>query len=146
MEPVDYLAVRLTGKPVATPASMILSWLTDNRPGTAFGYHADLVRRARRDPRLLPELVPTGSVQGPLLASRAAELGLPAGVPVGSGGAVLQAGSAGCGAGDRRAAGAPLSGAATNDPGKGSSSPAARTIATAPVLPPASDRAATFVR
>ncbi|HQZ84045.1 MAG TPA: FGGY-family carbohydrate kinase [Actinomycetota bacterium] len=98
MEPVDYLAFRLTGKPVATPASMILSWLTDNRPGTAFGYHADLVRRARRDPRLLPELVPTGSVQGPLLASRAAELGLPAGVPVVTGIPDLHAAIVGSGA------------------------------------------------
>jgi xylulokinase len=98
MEPVDYLAFRLTGRPVATPASMILSWLTDNRPGAEFGYNAELVRRARRDPRLLPELIPTGSVQGPLLASRAAELGLPADVPVITGIPDLHAAIVGSGA------------------------------------------------
>ena len=66
LEPVDYLAFRLTGRAVATPASMILSWLTDNRPGAPLGYAAELCSRARRDPALLPELVPTGSVQGEL--------------------------------------------------------------------------------
>lgn len=82
LEPVDYLAYRLTGRAVATPASMILSWLTDNRPGAPLGYVPALVERARRDARKLPELVPTGSVQGPLLIEIADELGLRAGVPV----------------------------------------------------------------
>ncbi len=82
MEPVDYLAFRLTGRAVATPASMILSWLTDNRPGAPLGYVPSLVARARRDPALLPELVPTGSVQGSLLPEIAEELGLRAGAPV----------------------------------------------------------------
>ncbi len=82
LEPVDYLAFRLTGRAVATPASMILSWVTDNRPGAPVAYDAGLVARARRDPALLPELVPTGSVQGPLLAEVAEEFGLRPGVPV----------------------------------------------------------------
>ncbi len=81
-EPVDYLAFRFTGLAKATPASMILSWLTDNRMGAEPRYVPDLIRRARRDPALLPELVPTGSVQGVLLPDVAAELGVPAGVPV----------------------------------------------------------------
>lgn len=82
LEPVDYLAFRLTGRAVATPASMTLSWLTDNRIGAPFGYVDDLVRRARRRADLLPELVPTGSVAGTLTSEAADRLGLRAGVPV----------------------------------------------------------------
>jgi hypothetical protein len=47
MEPVDYLAFRLSANRWRRPP-MILSWLTDNRPGTAFGYHADLVEGQAR--------------------------------------------------------------------------------------------------
>lgn len=82
LEPVDYLAFRLTGQVKATQASMILSWLTDNRIDAEPRYLPDLVRRAKRDPRLLPPLVPTGSVQGELLADVAESFGVPAGVPV----------------------------------------------------------------
>ena len=82
LEPVDYLAFRLTGRIAATPASMILSWLTDNRPGAQPAYNDDLVARARRDPALLPPLVPTGSVQGELLPDVAESLGLHPGAPV----------------------------------------------------------------
>lgn len=82
LEPVDYLAFRFTGKAQATPASMILSWLTDNRMGAPARYVPDLVRRSRRDPALLPELVPTGTVQGELLADVADAFGLRPGVPV----------------------------------------------------------------
>ncbi len=82
LEPVDYLGLRLTGRTAATPASMILSWLTDNRPGATLGYVDSLVARTRRDRGRLPELVPTGSVLGPLTAEVAAQLGVAAGVPV----------------------------------------------------------------
>ena len=44
LEPVDYLGLRFTGRAAMTPASMILSWLTDNRPGA----RARLRRRPRR--------------------------------------------------------------------------------------------------
>lgn len=76
LEPVDFVGLRLTGRPAATPASMILSWLTDNRVGAAVGYDPAMVRRSRRDPARLPELLPTGSVLGPLLPEVAEELGL----------------------------------------------------------------------
>ncbi|HMK91662.1 MAG TPA: FGGY-family carbohydrate kinase, partial [Thermoleophilia bacterium] len=82
LEPVDYLGLRFTGRPAATPASMIASWLTDNRLGAPFGYVDDLVRRARRDPARLPELLPTGSVLGTLLPEVADELGVSPGAPV----------------------------------------------------------------
>jgi xylulokinase len=82
MEPLDYLGFRLTGRRAATPASMVLSWLTDNRPGAELRYHPELLRRSGRDPSRLPELVPTGSVLGGTLPEVARGLGLPAGVPV----------------------------------------------------------------
>ncbi len=81
LEPLDYLGLRFTGRVAATPASMILSWLTDNRPGAKVGYVDELVRRSGRDPGRLPELLPTGSVLGPVRQDVAAELGIPA-VPV----------------------------------------------------------------
>ena len=82
LEPVDYLGLRFTGRAAATPASMILSWLTDNRPGAPLGYVDSLVARAQRDRARLPELVPTGSVLGPLLPEVAEEIGVAAGAPV----------------------------------------------------------------
>lgn len=82
LEPVDFLGMQFTGRAAATPASMILSWLTDNRIGAPFGYSEDLVRRARRDPARLPELIPTGSVLGPLLPEVADQLSVRSGVPV----------------------------------------------------------------
>ena len=68
--------MRFTGQAAATPASMILSWITDNRLGRPMGYDDDLVRRAKRDPGRLPPLVPTGSVLGSVLPAVAKELGL----------------------------------------------------------------------
>jgi xylulokinase len=100
LEPVDYLGMRFTGRAAATPASMILSWLTDNRLGRAAEYDAGLVRRARRDPALLPPLIPTGSVLGPLLNEVADQLGLPSGAPVIAGIPDLHAAVIGSGAVD----------------------------------------------
>lgn len=81
LEPVDYLGLRLTGRAVATPASMILSWLTDNRLGARLAYSPELLRRSGRDAARLPELVPTGTVVGDVLPELANELGVPS-VPV----------------------------------------------------------------
>lgn len=82
LEPVDYLGLRFTGRAAATPASMIASWLTDNRPGAPLGYVDSLVARTRRDRDRLPELIPTGSVLGTVLPEVAAELGVAPGAPV----------------------------------------------------------------
>ena len=82
LEPVDYLGLRFSGRAAATPASMLATWLTDNRPGGAPGYVDSLIRRTRRDPGRLPELLPMGSILGPLLPEVAAELGVDAGAPV----------------------------------------------------------------
>ncbi len=82
VEPVDYIGLRLTGRVAATPASMIASWLTDNRPGATIAYSPTLVKLSQRDPVKLPELVPTGSTLGTLLPDVAVEFGLPASTPV----------------------------------------------------------------
>jgi xylulokinase len=82
LEPVDYLGMRFTGRAAATPASMILSWLTDNRIGAQPRYLPDLMRRARRDPGRLPPLLPMGSILGPLLPEVAETMGLTPGIPV----------------------------------------------------------------
>lgn len=82
LEPVDYIGLRLTGRAAATPASMVASWLTDNRPGAALRYVPSLVRRAGRDADRLPELLPPGSVLGELSPDAAADLGLLPGAPV----------------------------------------------------------------
>lgn len=85
LEPVDYLGFLFTGVARATPASMTASWLTDNHIGAPARYVDDLVRRAERRRELLPELVPTGSMQGTLQEAPARQLGLPAGIPVACG-------------------------------------------------------------
>ena len=54
LEPVDYLGLRFTGRAAATPASMIASWLTDNRLGAPLGYVDSLVARTRRDRAACP--------------------------------------------------------------------------------------------
>lgn len=81
LEPIDYLGLRFTGRVAATPASMILSWLTDNRPGAKPSYVPELVRRSGRDRDRLPELVATGSVLGTVLPEVGEALGIPP-VPV----------------------------------------------------------------
>jgi xylulokinase len=81
LEPLDYLGLKLTGRIAATPASMILSWLTDNRPGAKPAYVPELVRRSGRDAARLPQLLPTGSVLGDVEEEVGEELGIPS-VPV----------------------------------------------------------------
>lgn len=98
LEPVDYLGLRFTGRVVATPASMILSWLVDVRRLDRPAYAPDLVRLATRDPGRLPELVPTGSVVGPVTDAVADEVGLPRGIPVVAGVPDLHSAATGSGA------------------------------------------------
>ena len=66
VEPVDFVAARLTGRVEATPASMVASWLTDNRVGAAPVYVPTLIELAGRDPAKLPTLLPTGAKLGGL--------------------------------------------------------------------------------
>ena len=98
LEPLDYLGMRFTGRRAASQASMILSWLTDNRPSAKHGYVPALVRRSGRDASRLPEILPTGSVLGVVQPTVAAELGLPEGIPVVAGVPDLHTGYLGSGA------------------------------------------------
>ena len=98
LEPVDYLGLRFTGRAAATPASMLASWITDNRIGAPFGYVDSLVAKTRRDPAKLPELLPTGTILGALLPEVAEELGVAEGVPVVCGVPDLHAAVVGSGA------------------------------------------------
>lgn len=98
IEPMDYIGARLTGRVAATPASMVLSWLTDNRVGAPLCYNATLVKLSRRDENKLPELVPTGSVLGTVQSGVAAELGLSSNTPVVCGAPDLHTAAIGAGA------------------------------------------------
>lgn len=78
LEPVDYLAMRLSGVAAASPASMTAAWLTDNRHPEQLAYDATLADRAGVEVEKLPPLVATGSVIGPVTTAVGAELGIPA--------------------------------------------------------------------
>ena len=97
LEPVDYLGLRLTGRAVASGASITGYWATDNRDLGAIAYDDELVAWTGIDRSKLPELVGTGSVIGPLTAAAAADLGLPGGLPVVAG--TSDTASAGIGSG-----------------------------------------------
>jgi xylulokinase len=98
LEPVDFVGLQLTGRIAATPASMVLSWLTDNRVGAAVAYHPDLVKLADRASDKLPELLPTGSTLGPILPALAHSLGIPVDTPVVAGIPDLHTAALGAGA------------------------------------------------
>ncbi len=79
MLPGDYAAMRLTGKVCTTISGLSEMMLWDFKEGRPaqflldyFGYDADI----------LPEVVPTFSIQGRVTAEAAAELGLAEGIPV----------------------------------------------------------------
>lgn len=76
LEPVDYLSMCFTGRPAASRASMMSTWLTDNRNLAVLDYDDVLVRQARVDRAKLPPLVPTGSIIGPVAPAVAADLGI----------------------------------------------------------------------
>jgi xylulokinase len=76
LEPVDFIAFKLTGRKSATQASMIGSWLTDNRKKGNGEYVPSLIRRSGRDISKLPALIDTGSVVGKLSNETAMQLSL----------------------------------------------------------------------
>ena len=79
MLPGDYIALRLTGELSTsyTGLSEGIFWdFRDNRVSE------ELMKYFGFDHDILPELLPSFSVQGKLLKSVASELGLPEGIPV----------------------------------------------------------------
>jgi xylulokinase len=97
LEPMDYLTSRLTGRIVASYASITGYFCTDNRNLKRVDYDERLVRWSGLDRDKLPDLVPTGSIVGNLTESIARELGLHRGVQVVA--ATGDTASAGIGAG-----------------------------------------------
>jgi xylulokinase len=82
LEPADYLNLRLTGRACSSYDCIALHWVTDNRDVRAVRYDNGLLRLSGLDRDLLPELVPSATVVGGLLASVAREWGLREGTPV----------------------------------------------------------------
>jgi xylulokinase len=81
VEPMDHLTARLTGRVTATQSTAFGMLVCDNRTWGA-GYDPELVAATRLDPERLAPLVPMSEPVGALLPDIAAELGLPAGIPV----------------------------------------------------------------
>jgi xylulokinase len=72
----DYLNLRLTGRVCASYDSIVGFWCTDNRDLSNVHYVDELIQQSGLERRLLPELVPTGSVIGTLSRTAATDLGL----------------------------------------------------------------------
>ena len=79
MLPGDYLALRLTGTPATTACGLSEMMLWDYRSNRIASFLMDYFGFPEET---IPPLVPTFGEQGRLSASAAAELGLPAGIPV----------------------------------------------------------------
>lgn len=97
LEPVDYVSMRFTGEPIATPASMTGAWLTDNRALDRLAYDDTLLALAGVDGSKLPPLRPTATVIGAVRDDVADALGLPHGVQVVAGTPDLHSASVGAG-------------------------------------------------
>lgn len=76
LEPVDYVAARLTGVVAATQGSMFASQLIDNRTLGVTAYDPALVAMAGIDAARLPPLVAVGTALGPVRGELATALGL----------------------------------------------------------------------
>jgi len=75
LEPMDYVAMRLSGRHVSNRCSSFLMLLTDNRRPDPV-YHPTLLQWSGLDPEKLPELVPVDEPLGPVLPEVAERLGL----------------------------------------------------------------------
>lgn len=98
LEPMDYLNLLLTGRAVASHATVFPYLLTDNRDNTRVRYDDRLIAWCGIDRDKLPELLPVGTVLGTLLPSAAEAWGLDAGTPVIGGTPDSQAAALGSGA------------------------------------------------
>ena len=75
LEPMDFLALRFSGRPTANRCSAFLMLLTDNRRRDAV-YHPSLLKWSGIDRDKLPELVPLDEPIGKVLPDIADRLGL----------------------------------------------------------------------
>jgi xylulokinase len=98
LEPVDWLNQRLSGRFAASHDSIVLHWVTDNRKIASIDYDPALLRMAGLERSKLPDLVPSATVMGHLRPEAAAQLGLPAGLPVATGTGDVHSAAVGSGA------------------------------------------------
>jgi xylulokinase len=98
LEPMDYLNFRLTGRAVATHATIFPYLLTDNRDNTRIEYDKVLIGWCGLDRAKLPDLVPVGSLLGTIRPEAAEEWGLQPGTQVVAGTPDSQAAALGSGA------------------------------------------------
>lgn len=98
LEPMDFLAMRLTGRATANQATAFMSLLVDNRTLDATDYSPRLLAMSRIDREKLPELVPMDAIVGTVRPAVADQLGLSAATKVVTGLNDTQAGGIGCGA------------------------------------------------
>jgi len=82
VEPMDYLAARLTGTVTATQNTMFPMLSVDNRKWGLTEYSDELLSMSGLDPAKLPMLVPLGAPRGAITAAAAAHLGVSAGAIV----------------------------------------------------------------
>jgi xylulokinase len=76
LEPMDFVAMRFTGRAAANQCTALMYLLTDNRTLNQTTYDRTLLRYSLIDREKLPELVPLDSVLGTVLPRVADELGL----------------------------------------------------------------------
>jgi xylulokinase len=98
LEPKDFLNQRLTGRFAATQDSINLHWVTDNRDIRRIRYDDALLALAGVAREKLPDLVGATDILGQLQPGPAAELGLPANIPVVGGTTDAQSAAIGSGA------------------------------------------------
>jgi xylulokinase len=79
---LDYMNLCLSGCFVATPDSILTSWVTDNRDSANVKYSPVLLKNSGIDPDKFPEIVPSNSVIAELKPDVAQSLGLKPGVKV----------------------------------------------------------------
>ena len=98
LEPMDFLALRFSGRATANQCTAFMSLTVDNRTLGSTEYHPQLVEQSLIDRDKLPELVPVGANLGRVLPAIAAELGLSDSAVVLSGCNDTQAGAIAAGA------------------------------------------------
>lgn len=79
---LDYMNLCLSGRFVATPDSILTSWVTDNRDSANVKYSPVLVKNSGIVADKFPEIVPCDSIIGDLKPEVAESLGLKPGVKV----------------------------------------------------------------
>ncbi len=82
VEPMDYIAAKLSGRVAANACTAFPLLLTDNRRPKAIRYDEELIASSGLDAAKLPPLLPIDQAMGEVTAVAAAETGLPPGIPV----------------------------------------------------------------